>query len=242
MDKKDIQLQLLSNLPIYIDNVPIYPISINEISRIGYNRFNAEMRTLCLTSADIKMLTGNEVSENDVYKYLVGLALSDETFMEAIVFWLSCITRSKVYFSHKKMSFTNGVFFINNNNFSDIQSIIRLRNGMKEDDEENENPENAAAARILKRRKEERLKRLKVKQSDENSAITLADLVSILANGLCLPISTVMEYDLYQFNDQFNRLKIKDDYEVNIQALLHGAKKEDIKFKHWITKIQNNSE
>ena len=41
-----------------------------------------------------------------------------------------------------------------------------------------------------------------------------------------LRLQEVMGYDLYQFNDQFNRLKIMDDYEVSVQALLHGAKKE----------------
>ena len=40
-----------------------------------------------------------------------------------------------------------------------------------------------------------------------------------------MTMDEIMEYDLYQFNDQFNRLKIMEDYEVNVQALLHGAKK-----------------
>ena len=52
----------------------------------------------------------------------------------------------------------------------------------------------------------------------------------------------IMQYDLYQFNDQFNRLKIMDDYEVSVQALLHGAKKEDVNLTHWITKIKHETE
>ena len=51
-----------------------------------------------------------------------------------------------------------------------------------------------------------------------------------------------MKYDIYQFNDQFNRLKIMDDYEVNVQALLHGAKKENVNLTHWITKIKHDTE
>ena len=37
-------------------------------------------------------------------------------------------------------------------------------------------------------------------------------------------------------------LKIMEDYEVNVQALLHGAKKEDVKLTHWITKIKREEE
>ena len=67
-------------------------------------------------------------------------------------------------------------------------------------------------------------------------------MVSILASGFGMTLQEVMGYDLYQFNDQFNRLKIMDDYEVSVQALLHGAKKEDINFTHWLTKIKHSPE
>jgi len=36
-------------------------------------------------------------------------------------------------------------------------------------------------------------------------------------------------------NDMLGRFKIFDDYETNINALLHGAKKEDIDLTHWIS-------
>ena len=86
------------------------------------------------------------------------------------------------------------------------------------------------------------MKRRKAKEPDEDSAITLADLVSILASGLGMSMDLVMDYDLYQFNDQFNRLKIMDDYEVSVQALLHGAKKENVNLTHWITKIKRDTD
>ena len=86
------------------------------------------------------------------------------------------------------------------------------------------------------------MKRRKAKEPDEDSAITLADLVSILASGLGMSMDLVMDYDLYQFNDQFNRLKIIDDYEVSVQALLHGAKKENVNLTHWITKIKRDTD
>lgn len=243
MDTRDLELKLCSNEPIFVSGVPIFPIPINRISQIGYTKFNAELRLLCLTEDDIRILTGNDVSEVGVYTYLVANALYDADLMNALIFWLSEITRCKVIFSKRKMCFVTRAFEISKENFSAIQTIIRQRNGLQDIEEEEDNPANEAARRVLQRRKEERLKRRKAKAlDDEESAITLSDLVSILASGLGMTLQEVMGYDLYQFNDQFNRLKIMDDYEVSVQALLHGAKKEDINFTHWITKIKHNPE
>lgn len=145
-------------------------------------------------------------------------------------------------FSEKRMCFTNGVFEITKDNFEEFQTIVRNRNGMQQIEEDEENPDNEAARRVLQRRKEERIKRRRAKMQDEDLDITLSDLVSILASGLGMSMEDVMKYDLYQFNDQFNRLKIMDDYEVSVQALLHGAKKEDVNFTHWITKIKRDTD
>ncbi len=243
MDTKDIGMRLYSKDPIFVDGVPIYPVSLREIAKIGYRRYSTELRILCLTESDVQALSGKDISNRGIFSFLVTSAIKDKDTMQAFLFLLSKITHSKVVFLSNKMCFSGGFFEITKDNFSDVQEIIRLRNGLQyNDDDEDENPDNEAARRVLQRRKEERLKRRKAKISDEDSEITLEDLISILSSGLGLLMDSVLEYDLYQFNDQFNRLKIMDDYQVNIQALLHGAKKEDINLVHWITKIKRNQE
>ncbi|MCM1220766.1 MAG: hypothetical protein NC548_40375 [Lachnospiraceae bacterium] len=243
MDTKDLELKLCSSDPIYVGDVPIFPMPISRIAQIGYTKFNAELKLLCLTADDVKALTGDDISDIGVYTYFVANALRDAELMKVLIFWLSEITHCKVVFSQRKMCFVTRAFEINKDNFSAVQTAIRQRNGLQNIEEEEDNPANEAARRVLQRRKEERLKRRKAKAlDDDESAITLSDLVSILASGLGMTLQEVMGYDLYQFNDQFNRLKIMDDYEVSVQALLHGAKKEDINFTHWITKIKHNPE
>lgn len=242
VDKRDLNLQLCSDDPIFVGGVPIYPIPISEIAKIGYMRFNAEVRLLCLSESDISAMTGNDISDIGVFKYLVANAMRDQGLMNTILFWLSIITHSRMKFSSRNLCFTCGAFNITQENFDEVQAVIRLRNGLQDIEEEEENPDNEAARRVLQRRKEERLKRKRLKEVDEESAITLADLVSILASGFGLTMADVMKYDIYQFNDQFNRLKIMDDYEVNVQALLHGAKKENVNSTHWITKIKHDPE
>jgi len=237
----DLNLIFCTKEPVYVDSVPIYPIPIKIIAKRGYARFRSELHLLCMSADDVKTFTSNDISKYGIFMYLVGNALKKPAMMEALTFWLSQLTRAKITFSKTNFCFTNGNFEINKNNFEDIQTIVRLRNGLQDINEEDDNPDNEAARRVLQRRKEERMKRRKAKEPDEDSAITLADLVSILASGLGMSMDLVMDYDLYQFNDQFNRLKIMDDYEVSVQALLHGAKKENVNLTHWITKIKRDN-
>ena len=88
MDKRDLNLQLCSDDPIFVGGVPIYPIPISEIAKIGYMRFNAEVRLLCLNESDISAMTGNDISDIGVFKYLVANAMRDHGLMDTILFWL----------------------------------------------------------------------------------------------------------------------------------------------------------
>ena len=242
METRDLDLKLCAKDPIFVDGVPIFPIPIREIARVGYTKYNTDIRFLSLTESDIGALLGKDISGVGAFNYLIGNALHDRETLHMMMFWLTKITHSKLTFSPRRLSFVGDGFEITKDNFDSVQEIIRLRNGLQGVEEEEENPDNEAARRVLQRRKEERLKRRKAKSGDEESSLTLADLVSILASGIGMTMDEIMEYDLYQFNDQFNRLKIMEDYEVNVQALLHGAKKEDVNLTHWITKIKREDE
>ena len=240
MDVRDLELKLCTKEPIFVDGVPIYPITLADIAQVGYIKFNTGLRLLCLTEDEVRHLVSGEVDGMDVFTFLIANALQSQELMDELTFWLSQITHSKIIFSKRRMCFTCGAFDITKDNFNGIQAVIRHRNGLQDIEEEMENPANEAARRVLQRRKEERLKRKHASSKEPDSEITLSDLVSILASGLKMTMDKVMEYDLYQFNDQFNRLRIMDDYEISVQALLHGAKKEDVKLTHWITKIKHD--
>ena len=129
--------------------------------------------------------------------------------------------------------------YLTHNNFLKFQSIVKERNGISKLNEDIDNPANAKAAALLARKKALKKKIDKAKDQDTND-ITLADLISILASGMKMPISVICQYDMYQFNDQFNRLRIFKDYEVNVQALLAGADSNSIHLQHWISKTSSD--
>ena len=44
---------------------------------------------------------------------------------------------------------------------------------------------------------------------------------------------------MYQFNNQFNRMQMIEDYDINIRSLLAGADSKKIQLKHYIRPIEN---
>ncbi len=122
-----------------------------------------------------------------------------------------------------------------------LQQILRERNCLSDSglSDEEENPDSEMAKMLLdkRRRLREKVKRLKTNEAGE-SELTMHDLISIFAEAAHMaPEYVYKNYDVYQFNNQFNRLKIMEDYQVNIKALLAGAKSEDIDLKHWLSPI-----
>ena len=113
---------------------------------------------------------------------------------------------------------------------------------MENIDEDIDNPDNEMCRSILEKRKKarEKLAKAKARQSEDEDGepLTIVDLISIYAQAEHMKPEEVFQYDVYQFNNQFNRMKIFKDYDVNIQALLAGAKSEEIDLQHWLSKIK----
>ena len=237
MDENDLNLQLLSKDPIFAAGIPVYPVSLRNIAKIGYQNYSRILGYLCITKEKINELFDGQY-DVDVITFLLSVAQSEELKNDLIsVFKLVCGEIPEFDVESKCIRINESI--INDETIRSFQDIVRARNGLNElDDEEDENPANERARQLLELRRKLRKKVRDRKPKSESDGLSMADLVSILAAGLHLTVFDVMEYDLYQFNDQFHRLKIFDDYQVSIQSLLHGAKKEDVNLKHWLTKIE----
>lgn len=237
----DLHLKLLSKRPILIGKIPIYPVSIDDISMLGYENYSHKLSFICMEKnwvlSQVKQITDDEnVITLEVFDFIFSILQQDTKLREEITNLFSLIFRSKVEFIDELQLIKVNDAYINNMNFPEIQDVIRKRNNILSHTEIDDNPENDKARQLLEKRKKNREKLNHVRSKDSNG-LNLGDLVSIFAGGMKLPIETVMEYDLYQFNDQFSRLSIMKDYDVNIEALIHGAKSEDVKLEHWMRKI-----
>lgn len=253
----ELEMLMLEGKPIRLyPNLLIHKISFSSINDLGYYKYNKIVSVMCLTQ---ELLNSSlKYIDIDIYTYIISLlyhSLKDKndseqedseqekSFLDDFLEVLSIIFKDKVKFNSDYGLFEvgdNGILY--QDNFDSFQSIIRKRNCFENIEEEQDNPDGERTRQILARRKELRNKIHKNKSDDDQDGITLLDLISIFAESEHMKLEDVFQYDMFQFNNQFNRLKINKDYQVNIRALLAGAKSEDINIQYWISKIKQNND
>lgn len=231
MTDLDLKLKMISNVPIIIDGISIYPVFIKQIAEFGYKKYNQAIKILCISKQEIESLINEKISP---IEFLQMNMIFDPNVKIVLNKILSLICKANVVYSDKQEGFVIGGRLLDKNNFNEVIDIIRKINSIENTNDPIENPSNEKAKMILQKRRKARMKLMRNNNSDE--VLNLCDLVSIVAVGLKLPIYTVTEYSIYQLLDQFKRLMAKENYETSISSLLHGANKNDLELKHWVGK------
>ena len=236
----DKELVYITGKPFYLDGVPICPITIDDIVDIGYTNYRVLLNFICADINDFIDNSEGKYSNEDLFAFVVNSFLHNKDARNILLNALHMICKTEnILYDKDNECFKIDNGYLTYDNFLTFQSIVKERNGISKLNEDVDNPANAKAAALLARKKALKKKLDKAKDQD-TSDITLADLISILASGMKLPIPVICQYDMYQFNDQFNRLRIFKDYEVNVQALLAGADSNSIHLQHWISKTSSD--
>lgn len=237
LDQENIKLRTFANKPTIYKDLVIKPKTLSQIIEIGYNEFNQNLNLVCLSKSDV--FPGVDFGEYQVTLLECLLHANDP---ELVTLYLNAFS----FFLDSTLSIQEGTLAINESRYSfgDLEfltEIIKIQNNVVVKQKDNFNPLNNRARKLKERilARQEKIKKLKKGNQGNNEDLSFEDLISICAskcNGI--NIFNVFDLNYYQFNDQFNRTKIIDDYQVNIQALLHGADSKDIELKHWISKLE----
>jgi hypothetical protein len=179
-------------------------------------------------------------TEEDVKVDISMIELLMEADSDSLVAYLSAISffiNEEIGLSPDMESLIIGKETFSFKEVDDITDIIKIQNCViTKVDDFNPLNENVKKLREKMLARQRRLKELKG-DDDEGKSLSFLDLISILcsnANGI--NITNVFDLNFFQFNDQFNRMKLLDDYNVNVQALLHGADPKKTKLIHWMSK------
>ena len=257
MTREDLEHKLLSGGEIYIEDCPTYKITLKDMADYGFGRMQEVIALMASDDASASKLLSN-VDDTISTFYVLIIAIMQETrqadnneenhkktLYDTVLKFLSLFFKREVCFDMNvgfvvKDDSGNTLFVLNESNYNQFRSILKQRNCFADaDDFQDENPANEMAAKLLEKKRMLKEKLRKSQRTQGEDGISMADLISIFAEAEKMPLQDVYSnYDVYQFNNQFNRLKIMDDYHVNIQALIAGAKSEDLKFQHFISKIK----
>ena len=261
MLSEDIEHKLLSGGIIYIDECPTYKVTLQEMADNNFTKMQNVIALMALEDASASSFIDNagDMEWTTYYVLAVGVLqdlykkergqVRDSYLHDNTLTFLSLFFKQNVSFDENRGFVVKNqqgevVFVLNESNYDKFRNILRCRNCLIDVDEiEGDNPANEAVAKLLAKRKMLREKVHNSKKNANEGGLNMADLISIFAEAEHMPLQDVYcNYDIYQFNNQFNRLRIMDDYHVNIQALLAGAKSEDVKLQHWLSKINNKKD
>lgn len=256
IDDIDIELKLLSGKKLIVDNIEITPFKIGEIIDVGFGKYSQMLNIFYLKIEEMLEIDVNNEEMKDLRAFDILLNSGMEDFtkfvLEAIRIILKC---NSVVVNIEKQNIglvygdgniddtivPENIHLITRDNWENICKCVKMQNCYKIDDEKEgtDDTTDLKTLELLKRRSDVRkqLEKIKSNSSDEEP-LTFTDLISILsANGNYINILNVWELTFYQFNNQFARMKMLEDYDISIRSLLAGAKAEDVNIVHWMSKI-----
>ena len=109
------------------------------------------------------------------------------------------------------------------------------------------NPDDDPAVIRLKmkmRENREKVRRAKAKQAArEKNDLKFSDLIgSVTINNCGLNMDNIWNITYYAFHDQLKRMGWRDQFNINNQAALAGAKLKKNQLKHWMRSIANSEQ
>jgi hypothetical protein len=240
----DVKLKLLAGLGFDVDGIGmIEPLKLIDIVKIGYSKYEMMLGNLIFDVEDLKN-EDLDINNLDTFTIIASNILygkSDEytkMILDAFKFFLK--REVSIFNDGVNFGFMIGQdSFIDKYAFEDIKKILKWQNCVKKESDEFANCINSKAEEI----KQKILKGRKSLVSDKEQ-IHFSDLVSAVAahGNNNLNIINIWDITMYQFNNQFARMQMIEDYDINIRSLLAGAKSEDIKLTYYIRKINANNQ
>lgn len=229
INEQDLKLKLILGLPIEINKIKIHSVKVKDIADFGYLRYNQALKIISADSFEIKRILDSKENISP-FEFVVISVMSDVQIRILIEGFLSLVLSDKTEFSEEKLCFNVGKHELNKDNFDEIASIICKRNGIFKSEKDLGKPSNEKARKILEKRN---LARSKLKKSGENG-FDLADLISFLS--VYFDTYKLLNLDIYQLTDRFTRIIKKENYDISVNSLIHGANKSDLDLKHWSEK------
>ncbi len=226
ISEQDLKLKLILGLPIEIDKIKIHSVKVKEIAEFGYLKYNQALKIISADSFEIKKILDSKESISP-FEFVVISVMSSVEIRILTEDFLSLVLSDKTEFSEEKLCFNVGKYELNKDNFDEIVNIVCKRNGAIKNEKDLGKPSNEKARKILERRN---LARSKLRKSGENG-FDLADLISFLS--VYFDTSTLLNLDIYQLTDKFMRIIKKENYDISVNSLIHGANKSDLDLKHW---------
>ena len=253
----DVVLKFQKGSPVLLDDVcAIYPATLGEIVDEGYSKFQQYLTLLTSTKPDGKNNHDTEMAklltELTDFQYILLIASIDENIREILIQAFNFFIHEKVTFSLDPPQIIIGESesqrLVTEKNFYDFQQILRRMYFLEVEGEEIViNPTDSPAVIQLKKQMQanrEKVRKAKAKEAArKHNDLKFSDLIgSITINNCGLNMKNIWNITYYAFHDQLKRMGWRDQFNINNQAAMAGAKLKKEQLKHWMRSIANSEQ
>ena len=239
------ELLLLSgnDIPFRMGRCNIHQPRLSEIAYIGEEAFHVGSRFLLFDKDKLQMQdkTGLENQSNfHIFMSVMNNAQSAKHKTDAILVLTLLFPNATVKIDKDKilLQLENFESSINEYNFDEFQDIIRQMFCLDSlNGEEQYNPADALAQKIADKLKKRQQKLAEMNEGQQKVNL-FSRYTSILAVGLQKDINKLMQYTVYQLFDEFERFRMKQEFDMYVQAKMAGAKDLE-EVKNWMENIHS---
>lgn len=241
--------------PVFLEDIcAIYPAKMGEIVDLGYSKFQQYLSVVLVekpTNSQMQDETLKElISSLTDFQYLLMLTALDIEANQLLKGAFQFFTHENITISLEPAQIIIGPLeenhLLTEEKFYDFQRIIKRMYFIEQDGEEIIiNPDDPPHVRRLKEKMREnrnKVRKAKAKQAErEKSDLKFSDLIGSLTIDNCgLNMENVWNITYYAFHDQLRRMGWRDQFNINNQAALAGAKLKKNQLKHWMRSIASS--
>ena len=241
--------------PIFLDDIcAIYPAKMGEIVDEGYSNFQKYLSVLIAEKPVINKSDDGELKDlmeqlTD-FQYLLMMTAVDPEINQTVKDAFRFFTHENIVFSLDPAQIIIGPIeekhLLTEEKFYDLQRILKRMYFIEQEGEEiiisKDDPPTVRRLKEQMRRNREKVRKAKAKQAaQEGSDLKFSDLIgSITIDNCGLNMENVWNITYYAFHDQLKRMGWRDQFNINNQAALAGAKLKKNQLKHWMRSIASS--
>ena len=245
-------LKFLKGAPVFIDDIcAVFPATLGQIVDEGYEEFQKYLSVLTAVKPSTQHDSDQELKQLMMkltdFQYILLMANLDPQIHSLMKRGFKFFTHEDAIFSMEPAQIIIGPLaekhLLTEDKFYDFQRLLRRMYFLETEDEEiiiyEDDPEITKRLKMQQRDRREKLRRAKAKEAKQNGTdLKFSDLIaSIPLNNCGLNILNIWDITYYAFHDQLKRMGWRDQFNINQQAALAGAKIQKSQLKHWMRSI-----
>ena len=248
-------LKFQKGSPVFIDDIcAVYSPTLGEIIDEGYDNFQKYLGILTASKPVPKQTDETEftelLKELTDFQYLLMMSAIDMDVNSTLKSAFRFFIHDEVIFSLDPAQIIVGPpeekHILTEDKVYDLQHILKRMCFLEVEGEEiviHENdPQHIKDLKMQMRANREKVRQAKARQAQrEKSDLKFSDLIgSITINNCGLNMSNIFNITYYAFHDQLKRMGWRDQFNINNQAALAGAKLKKSQLKHWMRSIADS--